>query len=280
MPGPRRIRWLDGKPRTTLPSPHVPILLRSMYPSRLSDHYYDTLRDDVMYMTYNHEFRPRAPAREPNMKYDPEDPYSKHRRNIPRGGLQIGKKPAPPTTPHNVIRLEKIALHCMVKEATSNRAQLLPAIMALRVLSGETHQGGGLRKREGVQIVKGRKTEGGWIRPGLPCGARVEMTGDRMYEFLDSLVNFVLPRLREFNGITMPYASRSQQTPSGVSGVVSFGLPPQALGFFPEVEVNVDSYPRLHGFHIHFITNAFGRGAQSQARTLLSGFRIPFARAS
>ena len=214
------------------------------------------------------------------MKYDPEDPYVKFRRNVPRGGLQIGKTPAPPTTADNVVRLEKISLHCFVKEAMTNRANLVPAIMALRTLSGETHQGGGDRHREGVQILKGRKTEGGWIRPGLPCGCRVEMTGDRMYEFLGTLVNFVLPRLRDFNGVTLPYATKTQQTPAGVSGVVSFGLPPNAMALFPQIEVNQDAYPKMYGFHMHFITNAKGQGAQMKARTLLSGFQIPFARAA
>lgn len=280
MPRPRRIRWHRGKPRAALPSPHVPILLRSMHPSRLADHYHSTLRDDIMYMTYNHEFQPRTPQREPNMKYDPEDPFTKHRRNIPRGGVHIGKIPSPPSTTENIIRLEKISLHCMVKEATSNRNHLIGAIMAFRALSGETHQGGGNRHRKGIQIVKGRKTEGGWIRPGLPVGVTVEMTGDRMYEFLGSLVNFVLPRFREFNGVKMPFAGRSQRTPAGVSGVVSFGLPPQAMALFPQIEVNVDSYPRMYGFHIHFITNAFGQGAQARARALLSGFQLPFSRAS
>lgn len=281
MPRPRmRYRFKDGKPRYSLPRPHVNIILRSIHPSRLADHYYDTLRDDAMYMTYNHQFRPHQPPREPNMKYDPEDPYTKNRRNVPRGGIQVGRKPSPPSTTDNVIRLEKIALHTMVKEATSNRSHLLSAIMAFRALSGETNQGGGLRHREGVQIVKGRKTEGGWIRPGLPVGVKVEMTGDRMYEFLGSLVQFVLPRLREFSGVEMPPQRRSQQTPSGVSGVVSFGLPPNAMGLFPQIEVNLDSYPRVHGLHMHFITNARGQGAQARARTLLSGFQIPFIRST
>jgi len=251
-----------------------------MHPSRLADHYYNTIQDDVMYMTYNHEFRFRLPQKDPNMKYDPEDPFVKYRRNVPRGGSQIGKTPAPITTADNVTRLEKIALHMFVKEAVSNRSALVPALMAMRALSGETHAGGGDRHRKGIQIVKGRKTEGGWIRPGLPAGCTVEMTGDRMYEFLGTLVNFVLPRLRDFNGVTLPYPTKSQQTPAGVSGVVSFGLPPVAMSLFPQIEVNVDAYPKMYGFHMHFVTNAKGQDAQMKARTLLSGFQIPFIRAS
>jgi len=249
-----------------------------MHPARLADHYYNTIQDDVMYMTYHHEFEPRAPPRPPNLKYDPADPYMKHRHNVIRGGLRIGNKPAPVSTAENVIKLEKIALHCMVKEAITNRSSLVPAIMAFRVLSGETYQGGGGKNREGVQIIKGRKSEHGWVRPGVPCGVKVEMTGDRMYEFLGTLVNFVLPRLREFSGVVLPPESKPQNTPAGVSGVVSFGLPPHAMAFFPQIEVNVDAYLKMYGFHMHFITNAEGAGAQMRARTLLSGFQIPFIR--
>ncbi|KIJ54806.1 hypothetical protein M422DRAFT_24695 [Sphaerobolus stellatus SS14] len=279
MPRPARFRWNQGKPIYKIPGPHINFQLRSMHPSRLADYYRTTLQDDVMYMTYHHEFRPRAPKREPNMVYDPEDPYVKHRRNVPRGGSQVGKAPPAVTTAENVIKLERIALHCYVKEALSNKSQLVPVIMAMRALSGETLQGGGNRHREGVQIIKGRKTEGPWkVRPGVPSGCKVEMTGDRMYEFLETLVNFVLPRLREFRGVPLPYPKKNQQTPGGVSGVVSFGLPPQAMPLFPQIEVNVDAYPRLYGFHMHFITNATGQDAQMKARTLLSGFHIPFIR--
>ncbi|TFY74570.1 hypothetical protein EWM64_g9444 [Hericium alpestre] len=99
-----------------------------------------------------------------------------------------------------------------------------------------------------------------------------------MYEFLGTLTEFVLPRMREFPGMLMPAGSANMNTPSGVSGVVSFGLSPDAMGLFPQIEVNLDSYPKAYGFHIHFITNATGTGAQNRARQLLSGFQIPFTR--
>jgi large subunit ribosomal protein L5 len=99
-----------------------------------------------------------------------------------------------------------------------------------------------------------------------------------MYDFLGTLVEFVLPRLREFNGVQLPPSSASVNTPAGVSGVVSFGLPANAMVFFPQIEINVDAYPKLCGMHIHFITNARGVGAQDKARALVSGFQVPFIR--
>jgi large subunit ribosomal protein L5 len=141
-----------------------------------------------------------------------------------------------------------------------------------------TREGGGHHKAEGVQIVKGKKSEAGWIRPGLPCGVKVEMKGEMMWTFLSTLSTFVLPRLKDFAGFTLPPTSATPYSPSAVSGVVNIGLPPHAMALFPQIEVNVDSYPKMFGFHINFITDARGVGAQAQARQLLSGFQIPFAR--
>jgi large subunit ribosomal protein L5 len=99
-----------------------------------------------------------------------------------------------------------------------------------------------------------------------------------MYDFLNTLTEFVLPRLRDFNGIVLPPKSSSSTTPSTVSGVVSFGLPPEAMVSFPQLEINVDAYPMLPGIHIHFVTNVKEKGAQDKARALVSGFQVPFVR--
>jgi len=275
---PPKIRKPLRKDANGLPIPHVKILVRDTHPCRLSDHYYTTLQDDLMYLTYKHESGPRPPPRQIRLTYDPNDPYTKNRFNPPIGGSQLGKKPSPPTTADNIIRLEKISIHSMVKEAISSRSNLLGAIMAFRALTGETKGGGGRHTAEGVQIVKGLKTVGGWVRPGIPLGVKVDLKGPKMYDFLGTLVEFVLPRLRDFPGIIMPPASASQNSLNAVSGVVSFGLPPAAMGLFPQIEVNLDSYPKSYGMHIHFITNAEGLGAQNRARALISGFQVPFVR--
>ena len=274
---PKVRKFLRTDRRTGLPHPHVPIVVRDFAPSRLEDHYYTTLRDDLMYITYKHDTSSKK-QREIRLKFDPNDPYVKNRYNPPVGGSQMGRKPAPPVTPENLIRLEKISLHTMVKESISSKSNLLGAIMALRAITGETYKGGGRHAVEGIQLVKGRKAVGGWIRPGIPVGVKVDLKGPSMYEFLSTLVEFVLPRMREFNGVVLPPQSASINSPSAVSGVVSFGLPPTAMGLFPQIEVNLDSYPKSYGMHIHFVTNATGLGAQNRARALVSGFQIPFLR--
>lgn len=231
-----------------------------------------------MYMTYIHESAPRPPPRDVRLRFDPNDPYSKNRINSPVGGDRLGKKPAPPSAPQNVVKLDRIVLHTMLKDAVSNRSVLLDAIASFRAISGETNNGAGRHSSDGVQIVKGKKSVSGWVRPGLPLGVKVVLKGPQMYNFIATLSEFVLPRLREFPGIVLPPSSTNMQTPSGVAGVVSFGLPPQALGLFPQIEVNLEAYPKTHGMHIHFITNAQGQGAQNKARALVSGFQIPFSR--
>ena len=276
---PPRIRKpLRTDPSTGLPIPHVNILVRDTHPCRLADHYHTTLQDDLMYLTYRHEPGPRPPPRVIRLTYDPADPYTKNRLNPPVGGSQLGRTPAPPCTPDNVVRLEKITIHTMVKEAIQSRSNLLGAIMALRAITGETERGGGRHSAAGVQIVKGIKSVGGWVRPGVPLGVKVDLKGPNMYDFLSTLLEFVLPRLRDFPGIVMPPASASSKSPSAVSGVVAFGLPPEAMGFFPQIEVNLDAYPKSYGMNIHFVTNAEGLGAQNRARALVSAFQIPFAR--
>ncbi|TFK48735.1 ribosomal protein L5 [Heliocybe sulcata] len=261
-----------------LPIPRCKILIRDTHPSRMMDHYFNTLQDDLMYMTYVHESGPRKPPRQIRLKFDPEDPYTKNRANMPVGGSHVGREPAPVSSWDNVVRLERVQIHTMVKEAVSNRTNLLGPIMMLRAISGETEGGGGWRTSEGVQVVRGVKAIGGWLRPGVPIGAKVDLKGPKMYDFISTLTEFVLPRLREFSGFVMPASSQQNFTPSSVSGVVSLGLPPEAMGLFPQIEVNLDAYPATTGMHIHFITNAEGQGAQNKARALLSGCQVPFVR--
>ena len=136
-----------------LPIPHVKnLVLRDTHQSRLQDYYYNTLQDDLMYMTYVHESAPRPPPRAVRLAYDPEDPYTKNRHNPPVGGSQIGKKPPPPSTPQNVVQLEHIQIHTMVKEAINSKGNLLGAIAAFRTISEENPQGGGAHNSEGVRL--------------------------------------------------------------------------------------------------------------------------------
>ncbi|WOO85219.1 54S ribosomal protein L7, mitochondrial [Vanrija pseudolonga] len=251
---------------------------------RYRDHYNNSLASDLLYMTYNHRASEtadkavatavaKAAAEQPKVTgYEANRPNAKPRGNRPVKQVTKG------ITVERIPELESITLHTMVKAAIGSKHQLLTGIMLLRAISGESFQGGG-RASTGVQVVVSRNGAAAFkLRAGMPVAAKVELRGDAMYDFIQSLVDFVLPRIREFPGIELPAASASKTSPSALSGVVSFGVSGQAAALFPQVEANLDNYPRIPGFHMHFKTNAKGKDAQEFARTLLSGFRIPFHR--
>src|SRR5215471_3355691 len=101
VPTPKTHKPLQ-RDRTGLPIPPVRIFIRDTHPCRLADHYYQTVQDDLMYLTYKHEHGPRPPPRVIRPTYDPENPYTKNRFNPPIGGFQLWRKEAPPTTSENV----------------------------------------------------------------------------------------------------------------------------------------------------------------------------------
>ncbi|KAK8861545.1 hypothetical protein IAR55_002367 [Kwoniella newhampshirensis] len=258
----------------TLPRIH----LGPTHTSRYSQHYNTTLASDLMYMTYSHRLsqRPAKPAPvEPSLT-----PYEANRPRPPimRGNRALRTKTTQITS-DSVPKLESVIIHTMVKEAIGNKSALLSAIAAFRAISGETPNGGGRSGSSGVEVIVAKKSAAAWkLRAGMPVSVKVELKGEAMYDFIQSLVDFVLPRLRDFPGIPLPPASTPKNSPASLTGVVSFGFGPTAMSFFPQIESNTDAYPKLHGFHVYFKTNLRGENAHEHARALVSGFRIPFHR--
>jgi len=268
----------SSAPQWELPDIH----LGQTHSSRYHEHYDATLATDLMYMAYNHRATATAEAAAANADKQTTVLKTGYESNRPAAPLR-GNRPHRPIakgiTPETIPRLESITLHTMVREAIGNKHALLSAIMAFRAISGESAQGGGRTGSSGVKVVVSRTGAAQFkLRAGMPVATTVEIRGEAMYDFIQSLVDFVLPRIREFPGFVLPPQSASKTSPSALSGVVSVGLPPAAMGLFPQIEGNLDAYPKLHGFHIHFKTNQRGKDAQEHSRALLSGFRIPFAR--
>ncbi|KAG8715872.1 hypothetical protein FRC11_013742 [Ceratobasidium sp. 423] len=260
--------------------PPVNIRVGETYIPRCQAHFENTLADDLLYLTYNHAstIHPPPPAVPP--QWDMTNPYAKNRPPpSPRGNRPL-QSSGLPTTAENLPRLERIVLHTMIKDAITNKSHLLGPMMALRAISGQTDRGGGQLAHQGVRICHARPASAAFrLRPGAPISLKVELRGPQMYEFINTLVEFVLPRLREFRGVSMPPASAAKTSPSAMAGVVAFGLPKEAFALFPQLEVNLDSYPKMCGMHVQFVTNLRGRDAQQRARALVSGFQIPFIRA-
>ena len=101
------------------------------------------------------------------------------------------------------------------------------------------------------------------IRDGAPVGYKVTLRKDRMYEFLDRLINFVIPRIRDFRGVS--------RTAFDNSGNYTLGIKEQTI--FPELEL--DKVPVTHGMDICFVTTSSTKG---ETMSLLEGFGMPFAK--
>jgi len=153
--------------------------------------------------------------------------------------------------PMAVPRLHKIVVNMGVGEATQNAKILDPAVGELGQITGQK-----------PIVTKAKKSIAAFkVREGQPIGAMVTLRGDRMYEFLDRLINVVLPRVRDFRGVsTKSFDGRGNYT---------LGLRDQLI--FPEIDyANVD---KLKGMNVTIVTTA---KSDNEARALLKSFGMPF----
>ncbi|KAI5477196.1 hypothetical protein MNV49_006640 [Pseudohyphozyma bogoriensis] len=257
------------------------VVPRDVARSRLQEHYTNTLSHDLLYLLYAHppavsppDPLTRAPA------WSPLNPYAQN-RPPPRakGGRYLQPNPS-----SAVPELESITVSTMSKAALQQKSSLVALMMAYQAITGQPPQSRhpgpyGAGTDQGIVVTRStRKSASFKIRPGAPTGVKIELKGEPMYAFLDTLTTFVLPRLKSFNGIPLPPASHPKQSPSSMSGVISFGLPNEAMGLFPQIETALDQYPRAFGMNIYLKTNLKGRGAQEKSRALLSGLGVPFVK--
>lgn len=153
--------------------------------------------------------------------------------------------------PMAVPHLEKIVVNMGVGEATQNAKILDPAVNELSQITGQK-----------PVVTKAKKSIAAFkVRAAMPIGAMVTLRGDRMYEFFDRLVNIVLPRVRDFRGVsTKSFDGRGNYT---------LGLHDQLI--FPEIDyAKVD---RLKGMNVTIVTTA---PSDEMARSLLKHLGMPF----
>lgn len=113
-------------------------------------------------------------------------------------------------------------------------------------------------------VTKARKSIASFkVREGMPIGCMVTLRGAQMYEFLDRLINAVLPRLRDFRGIS----------PDGFDGRGNYTLGLRDQGVFPEIPY--DKIDKARGMNITVVTTA---GTDEEGRSLLTAFGMPFRR--
>jgi large subunit ribosomal protein L5 len=150
-----------------------------------------------------------------------------------------------------VPRLNKIVVNMGMGEATQNSKVLDPAVNELGQITGQK-----------PIITKAKKSIAAFkVREGQAIGTMVTLRGDRMYEFFDRLVNIVLPRVRDFRGVsTKSFDGRGNYT---------LGLHDQLI--FPEI--SYEKVDKQKGMNVTIVTTAAN---DNQARTLLKHLGMPF----
>ncbi|MBS3970825.1 MAG: 50S ribosomal protein L5 [Clostridia bacterium] len=150
-----------------------------------------------------------------------------------------------------IPRLEKIIINMGIGEATQNPKALDGAVQDLQAISGQK-----------PIITRARKSIAAFkLREGVPIGCKVTLRGNRMYEFMDRLVNATLPRVRDFKGV-------SSKAFDG-RGNYTLGLKEQII--FPEIDY--DKVDKVRGMNIVFVTSA---KTDEEARELLKLMGMPF----
>ncbi|HID44236.1 MAG TPA: 50S ribosomal protein L5 [Chromatiaceae bacterium] len=150
-----------------------------------------------------------------------------------------------------VPRIEKITLNMGVGEATGDKKILQNAVGDMVQIAGQK-----------PVVTLARKSVAGFkIREGWPIGCKVTLRAERMYEFLDRLVNIAVPRIRDFRGLN----------PKSFDGRGNYSMGIKEQIIFPEVEY--DKIDALRGMDITITTSA---GSDEEGRALLEGFNFPF----
>ncbi len=154
---------------------------------------------------------------------------------------------------HEVPKLEKIIVGAGLGRAKDDKKLLEVATNTLRKITGQ--QPVVATAKASIAAFK--------LREGSPIGLKVTLRGDRMYEFADRLINLVLPRLRDFHGVSLKAFDKQ--------GNYSLGLSDQSV--FPELTYEDTATP--HGMQVVFVVSG---GKAEYSRALLEKLGLPFAK--
>ena len=152
-----------------------------------------------------------------------------------------------------VPKLDKVVINMGVGEAKENAKLLEAAMNDLEIIAGQKPVA--TKAKNSVANFK--------IREGMPIGCKVTLRGEKMYEFVDRLINLALPRVRDFRGVN----------PNAFDGRGNYALGIKEQLIFPEIEH--DKVDKVRGMDIIFVTTA---KTDEEARELLTQFNMPFAK--
>jgi large subunit ribosomal protein L5 len=150
-----------------------------------------------------------------------------------------------------VPRIEKITLNMGVGEAIGDKKVMEFAVNDMRLIAGQQ-----------PVVTHARKSVAGFkIREGWPIGCKVTLRRERMYEFLDRLINIAIPRIRDFRGMS----------PKAFDGRGNYSMGVREQIIFPEIDY--DKVDTLRGLDIVITTSA---KSDEEGRALLQAFQFPF----
>ena len=152
-----------------------------------------------------------------------------------------------------IPKLDKVVINCGVGDAKENSKALDAVINDLTLISGQ----------KAVPTFAKKSVANFKVREGMKIGAKVTLRGETMYEFVDKLFNFALPRVRDFKGIN----------PNAFDGRGNYALGLKEQLIFPEIEY--DQVDKIRGMDICFVTTA---NTDEEARELLKLMGAPFAK--
>lgn len=152
---------------------------------------------------------------------------------------------------HQIPKLEKIIINCVHRDAVSNGKIVDSIVSDLTLISGQKPVIA--RAKNSIASFK--------LREGQALGASVTLRGRMMYEFLDRLISFSLPRVKDFRGLS----------PKAFDGKGNYSLGVKEQIMFPEI--NYDKIDRVRGMGISFVTTA---NTNEEGRDLLKMFGMPF----
>ena len=152
-----------------------------------------------------------------------------------------------------VPKLDKIVVNMGVGEAKENAKLFEAAILDMEAITGQ--RAGATKAKNSIANFK--------IREGMAIGCKTTLRGEKMYEFMDRLINLALPRVRDFRGVN----------PNAFDGRGNYALGIKEQLIFPEIEY--DKVDKVRGMDIIFVTTA---KTDEEARELLTQFNMPFAK--
>ena len=152
-----------------------------------------------------------------------------------------------------VPKLDKIVVNMGVGEAKENAKLLEAAIKDMEAITGQ--KAVATKAKNSIANFK--------IREGMAIGCKTTLRGEKMYEFMDRLINLALPRVRDFRGVN----------PDAFDGRGNYALGIKEQLIFPEIEY--DKVDKVRGMDVIFVTTA---KTDEEARELLTLFNMPFAK--